>query len=57
MVAWWGRQADGIAGILLDAIESVRWRPAPTAPPGVEDYVGFKIAEGEGLVRAFVPSG
>jgi hypothetical protein len=44
---WWYGDADHIAGMLLDAIAWVERRDAPAGPPGVDDYVGFKIAEGE----------
>lgn len=47
---WWGKDADRIAGMLGDATAAVRGRPAPTAAPGVDDYVGHKIAEGEAAI-------
>lgn len=47
---WWGRDAERVAGALLDATAAVQDRPAPSGPPGVTDYVGLKIAEGEALV-------
>lgn len=50
---WWGRDAVRLAGMLIDAILAVQGRPAPTSPPpGVEDYVGFKIEEGEARIRS-----
>lgn len=52
--AWWGDDANQIARMLVDAIVTVEGRDAPVAPPGVEDYVGFRIAEGEDLVRTAV---
>lgn len=52
--AWWHADADRVAGMLVDAIAAVEGRDPPVAPPGVEDYVGFKIAEGEDLVKAAV---
>ena len=48
--AWWADDADHVAGMLVDAIVGIEGRDAPVAPPGVDDYVGFKIAEGERLV-------
>ena len=51
---WWCGDADRIAGMLLDAIARVERRNAPVGPPGVDDYVGFKIAEGERRVAIAV---
>jgi len=51
---WWCGDADRIAGMLLDAIARVERRDAPAGPPGVDDYVGFKIAEGERRVAIAV---
>lgn len=48
---WWGRDARPLADMLMDAILTVQDRPTPTSPPGVKDYVGFKIAEGEARIR------
>lgn len=44
---WWAGDADCVAGMLVDAIAGVEGRDAPVAPSNVDDYVGFKIAEGE----------
>lgn len=52
--AWWGSDADRVAGMLVDAIVGIEGRDAPVPPPGVEDYVGFKIAEGERRVASAV---
>lgn len=51
---WWDGDADRIAGMLVDAITAVEGRDAPVAPPGVDDYVGLKIAAGERRVAAAV---
>ncbi|WP_447953227.1 hypothetical protein [Sphingopyxis chilensis] len=51
---WWGGDAGRIAGMLMDAIAGVEGRDAPVAPLGVDDYVGFKIAEGERRVATAV---
>lgn len=47
---WWGPDAGRIADILMEGVDAVQGRPAPKAPPGVDDYVGFKIGEGLALV-------
>jgi len=52
--AWWGVDADRVAGMLVDAIVGIESSDAPVAPPGVDDYVGFKIAEGERRVAIAV---
>lgn len=51
---WWGSDADRVAGMLVDAIVGLEGRDAPVAPPGVDDYVGFKIAEAERRVATAV---
>ena len=48
---WWGRNSERVAAILSDAISVVSDRAPPTARPGVDDYVGLKVAEGEALIR------
>lgn len=47
---WWGRDAGRVVDILMEGIEAIQGRPAPESPPGVDDYVGLKIDEGEALV-------
>lgn len=44
---WWGDDAGRVAALLVDAIAEAERRDAPAGPPGVDDYVGLKIAEGE----------
>ena len=46
---WWRRDAGRVADVILGGMEAAQNRPAPEAP-GVEDYVGQKIAEGEAAV-------
>lgn len=46
----WRKDAQRIVDILIDGIDAVQGRPPPEAPPGVEDYIGLLIEEGEAAV-------
>ena len=52
---WWWRDAGRIADVILGGMEVAQNRPAPEAP-GVEEYVGQKIAEGEAAVSRPITS-
>ena len=40
--------------MLVDAIAGIEGRDAPVTPPGVDDYVGLKIADGDWRVTTAI---
>lgn len=53
---WWHKDAGTVANAVADTIATVANRPPPEAPPGIDDYVGYLIEQGERAVTGWAPS-